>query len=219
LGSTAAEVRSRLSGELQLPTGYFFDVGGKVESQARASRSLTIAIAVALVAVFLLIYLALDSALDAGLILASLPVAFVGSIVALLISRETWNVSSLVGLIGLFGIAVQNGLVLVTQIQRLVTEGKTLEAVVREASIGRLRPKIMTAATAILGLLPILLLRLHGTEIERPLAIVMTGGLVTSTVFHTSCTTDLVSVCPSFRQPPMAISHLPIIERLPQQNR
>ncbi|MFL6313827.1 MAG: efflux RND transporter permease subunit [Terriglobales bacterium] len=183
LGSTAAEVRNRLSRELQLPMGYFFDVGGKVESQARASRSLTIAIVIALVAVFLLLYLALDSVLDAGLILASLPVAFVGSIVALLISGETWNVSSLVGLIGLFGIAVQNGLVLVTQTRLLAAHGKPFETAVREASIGRVRPKIMTAATAILGLLPILLLRLHGTEIERPLAIVMTGGLITSTVF------------------------------------
>jgi heavy metal efflux system protein len=183
LGSTAAEVRDRISRGLQLPTGYFFDVGGKVESQERASRSLTIAIVIALITVFLLLYLALDSVLDAGLILVSLPVAFVGSIVALLISGETWNVSSLVGLIGLFGIAVQNGLVLVTQTRWLMAQGKQFEAAVREASIGRVRPKIMTAATAILGLLPILALRLHGTEIERPLAIVMTGGLVTSTLF------------------------------------
>jgi cobalt-zinc-cadmium resistance protein CzcA len=138
---------------------------------------------VALIGVFLLLYLALDSVLDASLILVSLPVAFVGSIVALLISGETWNVSSLVGLIGLFGIAVQNGLVLVTQTRLLVAQGKPFEGAVREASIGRVRPKIMTAATAILGLLPILLLRLHGTEIERPLAIVMTGGLITSTLF------------------------------------
>jgi heavy metal efflux system protein len=183
LGSTASEVRDRISRGLQLPTGYFFDVGGKVESQERASRSLTIAIVIALIAVFLLLFLALDSVLDAGLILVSLPVAFVGSIVALLVSGETWNVSSLVGLIGLFGIAVQNGLVLVTQTRSLMAQGKQFEVAVREASIGRVRPKIMTAATAILGLLPVLVLRLHGTEIERPLAIVMTGGLITSTVF------------------------------------
>jgi cobalt-zinc-cadmium resistance protein CzcA len=183
LGSIAAEVRNRLSAQLQLPTGYFFDVGGKVENQERASRSLTIAIAVALLAVFLLLYLALDSVLDAGLILASVPVAFVGSIVALLVTGETWNVSSLVGLIGLFGIAVQNGLVLVTQTRLVMAQGKSFEEAVREASIGRVRPKIMTAATAILGMLPILILPLHGTEIERPLATVVTGGLVTSTVF------------------------------------
>jgi cobalt-zinc-cadmium resistance protein CzcA len=92
-------------------------------------------------------------------------------------------VSSLVGLIGLFGIAAQNGLVLVTQTRALIAEGKPFAEALREASIGRVRPKLMTASTAILGLLPLLVLRLHGTEIERPLAIVMIGGLVTSTLF------------------------------------
>ena len=91
--------------------------------------------------------------------------------------------SSLVGLIGLFGIAVQNGLVLVTQTRALVAEGQPFPEALREASLGRVRPKLMTAATAILGLLPLLVLDLHGTEIERPLAIVMIGGLVTSTLF------------------------------------
>ena len=116
-------------------------------------------------------------------ILISLPVAFVGAIVALVLSGETWNVSSLVGLCGLFGIAVQNGLVLVTQTRSIMGEGKPFPEALREASIGRVRPKLMTAATATLGLLPLLILRLHGTEIERPLAIVMIGGLVTSTLF------------------------------------
>lgn len=183
LSGTAAEIRSRLTQELQLPSGYFFDVGGKVEGQERAARSLTVAIGLALFAVFILLYLALGSTSEAFLILATIPVAFVGSILALFASGETWNVSSLVGLIGLFGIAVQNGLVLVTQTRSLLADGKPFHEAVREASIGRVRPKIMTAATAIFGLLPILVLRLHGTEIERPLAVVMTGGLVTSTLF------------------------------------
>jgi len=130
-----------------------------------------------------LLHLALGSTAEALVILATLPDAFVGAIVALLLSGETWNVSSLVGLIGLFGIAVQNGLVLVTQTRGLVGEGQPFAAALREASIGRVRPKIMTAATAILGLTPLLVLRLHGTEIERPLAVVMIGGLVTSTLF------------------------------------
>lgn len=117
------------------------------------------------------------------MILGTVPVAFVGGILALLLAGETWNVSSLVGLIGLFGIAVQNSLVLVTQTRGLLAEGKPLPQAVREASIGRVRPKLMTAGTATLGLLPLLVLQLHGTEIERPLAIVMIGGLVTSTLF------------------------------------
>lgn len=183
LGSTAADIRARFTKQLQLPSGYFFDVGGKVEGQERAARSLAVAIGVALFAVFLLLYVALGSTAEATMILATIPVAFVGSILALLLAGETWNVSSLVGLIGLFGIAVQNGLVLVTQTRTLMAEGKPLREAIREASIGRVRPKLMTASTAICGLLPILLLRMHGTEIERPLAIVMTGGLVTSTLF------------------------------------
>jgi len=183
LGSTAAEISSRLSKELDLPTGYFFNVGGRVESQSRAARSLGIAIGVAILAVFLLLYLAFGSAAEAVVILATLPTASVGGIVALLIAGETWNVSSLVGLIGLFGIAVQNGLVLITQTRALINEGIPFESALREACIGRVRPKIMTATTAILGLLPLLVLRLHGTEIERPLAVVMIGGLVTSTIF------------------------------------
>ena len=183
LGSTADEVRARLEQGLELPTGYFFDVGGRVESQARATRALLVSGALAVLAVFVLLYLALGSSAEAAVILATLPDAFVGGILALLVAGETWNVSSLVGLIGLFGIAVQNGLVLVAQTRGLVADGRTFAQALEEASIGRVRPKLMTAGCAILGLLPLLLLRLHGTELERPLAVVMIGGLLTSTLF------------------------------------
>jgi cobalt-zinc-cadmium resistance protein CzcA len=183
LGSAAAEVRQRLVSDLRLPTGYFVDVGGRVEQQERAAQSLTVAILAAVLAVFVLLYLALGSFSETMVILATLPDAFVGGILALLIAGETWNVSSLVGLIGLFGIAVQNGLVLVAQTRGLVADGRPFKEALREASIGRVRPKVMTALTAILGLLPLLILNLHGTEIERPLAIVMIGGLITSTLF------------------------------------
>ena len=183
LGSAAAEVGRRVREAVRLPPGYFVDVGGRVESQARAAHALTVAILTAVLAVLVLLYLALGSWADALVILGALPTAFVGGILALLVAGETWNVSSLVGLIGLFGIAVQNGLVLVTQTCELLANGTPFETAIREASIGRVRPKLMTAATAIFGLLPLLVLRLHGTEIERPLAVVMTGGLVTSTLF------------------------------------
>jgi cobalt-zinc-cadmium resistance protein CzcA len=183
LASAADEVRRHLGDGLRLPTGYFFDVGGRVEIQGRAARSLMLAVGVAVLAVAILLYLALGSLAEALVILATLPDAFVGAIVALLLTGETWNVSSLVGLIGLFGIAVQNGLVLVTQTRTLIAEGRPFDVALREASIGRVRPKLMTATAAILGLLPLLVLRLHGTEIERPLAIVMVGGLLTSTLF------------------------------------
>ncbi len=183
LSSAAREVTAKLHQELELPSGYFLEVGGRVESQARALRSLGVAVGIAVLAVFALLYMALGRVSETLVILATLPDAFVGGIVALAIAGETWNVSSLVGLIGLFGIAVQNGLVLVTQTRALVQKGTPFREALREASIGRVRPKLMTAATAILGLLPLLVLPLHGTEIERPLAIVMIGGLVTSTLF------------------------------------
>ena len=183
LGSVAADVRERLARDLTLETGYFVDVGGRVEQQERATAAFALAIAAAVAAVFLLLYLALGSFAETLVILATLPDAFVGGIVALLIAGETWNVSSLVGLIGLFGIAVQNGLVLVAQTRALVADGRPFADALREASLGRVRPKLMTALTAILGLLPLLVLPMHGTEIERPLAVVMIGGLVTSTLF------------------------------------
>ncbi|MBI2569025.1 MAG: efflux RND transporter permease subunit [Candidatus Schekmanbacteria bacterium] len=200
LGSVAGDARRLLAAELELPTGYFVDVGGRVENQARAARALGFAIAVAGVAVFLLLYLALGSVAEALMIVAALPVAFVGGIVALLLAGETWNVSSLVGLIGLFGIAVQNGLVLVTQTRGLLAAGRQFSEALREASIGRLRPKIMTASVAILGLLPLLVLRLHGTEVERPLAVVMTGGLVTSTLFTLLALPTFYLLLDRFRQ-------------------
>jgi cobalt-zinc-cadmium resistance protein CzcA len=183
LGSTAREVRAHLAAELSLPAGYFVDVGGRVESQERAARALRVALVVAGVAVFTLLYLALGSLPEVLAILVSLPVALAGAVTALALSGGTWNVSSLVGLCGLLGIAVQNGLVLVAQTRALTAQGRPFEAALREACVGRVRPKLMTAATAILGLLPMLLLRLEGTEIERPLAVVMIGGLVTSTLF------------------------------------
>ncbi|HEY1303856.1 MAG TPA: efflux RND transporter permease subunit [Vicinamibacterales bacterium] len=183
LGSAAAEIRQRLATDLHLPTGYFWNVGGRVEQQERATQSLTVAIAAAILAVFVLLYLALGSFAETAVILATIPSAFVGGIAALMLAGETWNVSSLVGLIGLFGIAVQNSLVLIAQTRTLMREGRPFREALHEASIGRVRPKVMTASTAILGLLPLLVLNMHGTEIERPLAVVMIGGVVTSTAF------------------------------------
>jgi cobalt-zinc-cadmium resistance protein CzcA len=183
LASTAAEVRSSLERGLKLPAGYSFSLGGRVEGQERAQRALLAAILVAAVAVFVLLYLALDSIAETLVILGTLPSAFVGGILALWLTGGSWNVSSLVGLIGLFGIAVQNGLVLITQTKGLIAEGLPFGQAIREASVSRVRPKLMTAATAILGLLPLVVFDFRGGELEKPLAVVMIGGLLTSTLF------------------------------------
>jgi cobalt-zinc-cadmium resistance protein CzcA len=182
LATVAAGIDERLAG-MAWPTGYFYEVGGKVEGQSRAASALLVAVAIAWVAVFALLTLALDSVRETVVVLAALPLALVGGVAALALSGGTWNVSSMVGLIGLFGIAVQNGLVLVTQARALEARGLPLAQALREASLGRVRPKLMTAGTAILGLLPLVVLDLPGTEIERPLAVVLVGGLVSSTLF------------------------------------
>ncbi|HEV8114575.1 MAG TPA: efflux RND transporter permease subunit [Planctomycetota bacterium] len=183
LASAAADVRALLDEKLDLPAGTSFVLGGRVEGQERAQRALVAAILAAAAAVFLLLYLALDSLAETVVILATLPSAFVGGILALWLTDGTWNVSSLVGLIGLFGIAVQNGLVLITQTKGLIARGIPFEQAIREASVSRVRPKILTAATAILGLLPLVVFHFRGAELEKPLAVVMIGGVLTSTLF------------------------------------
>jgi len=112
-------------------------------------------------------------------VLATLPDACGGGLIALWIAGETWNVSSIVGMIGLFGVAVQNSLVLITQTKQLLAAGLPFEDALREASLGRVRPKLMTAGAAILGLAP-MLFGFGGSELERPLAIGMGGGPVPS---------------------------------------
>jgi len=182
LGSVVEDVRRSVSA-IALPAGYYVTYGGQYESAQRAASALMLATGVALFIIFLLLFMALGSAAEAGLILATLPVALVGGVLSLLLSRETLNVSSGVGFIALFGIAVQNGLVLITQARQIEAEGTSLRAAIREASINRLRPKLLTASCAMLGLLPLVITRGVGSEIERPMAIVMIGGLCTSTLF------------------------------------
>jgi len=117
-----------------------------------------------------------------AMVVATLPMAFAGGLYALGLAGETWNVGSIVGVIGLFGVAVQNSLVLIAQTKELLRSGLPFPQALREASVGRVRPKLMTAGSAILGLLP-MLFGLGGSELERPLAIVMVGGLLSSTLF------------------------------------
>ncbi len=182
LSSVVADIKQGLK-NIQMPPDYYVVFGGQFENQQRAMRSLGIASAVALTVVFMLLFVALYSASHAAIILATVPSAFIGGVASLLITGESINVSSAVGFIALFGIAVQNSLVLLTQTRDFIAEGHTRDEAIRLASIQRLRPKLMTASCAALGLLPILLSSGVGAEIEKPLAIVMVGGLVTSTLF------------------------------------
>jgi cobalt-zinc-cadmium resistance protein CzcA len=181
LGGTARRIEAALA-QLELPAGTTVGLAGKIEEARETQRRLLVASAVALALVALLLFLALGSLRDVLVVLATLPTAFAGGLFALWLAGETWNASSIVGLIGLFGVAVQNSLVLISQTNGLRRSGVAPLTSLREASLGRVRPKLMTAGAAILGLLP-MLLGFGGSELERPLAIVMVGGLVTSTLF------------------------------------
>lgn len=165
-----------------LPKGTAIRIGGKVEEARETGRRLLVAIAAALGLVVGLLYVALGRWREVFVVFATLPDAFAGGLLALWLAGETWNVSSIVGVIGLFGVAVQNSLVLITQAKQALARGLPFEAALEEAALSRVRPKLMTAGAAILGLLP-LLFGLGGSELERPLALVMVGGLVTSTLF------------------------------------
>ncbi len=181
LGGTAKRIEKALEG-VKLPEGTFVKLGGKIEEARETQRRLGIAIAAALSLVVGLLYLALKKWREVLVVIATLPDAFAGALFALWLAGETWNISSIVGMIGLFGVAVQNSLVLITQAKDLMAKGVPFEEALREASIGRVRPKLMTAGAAILGLMP-MLFGFGGSELERPLAIAMVGGLVTSTLF------------------------------------
>jgi cobalt-zinc-cadmium resistance protein CzcA len=181
LGGVAKRVEARLA-SLALPAGTTVGLAGQIEEARSTQRRLAVAFAVSLALVFFLLLMALGSVREVTIVLATLPLAFAGGLCALALAGETWNASSIVGVIGLFGVAVQNSLVLITQTKGFLAQGLPLPAAVREASLGRVRPKLMTAGAAILGLTP-MLLGLGGSELERPLAVVMVGGLVTSTIF------------------------------------
>lgn len=181
LGGTAKRLEAALA-ELKLPPGSALGLAGKIEEARETQRKLLIASAVALCLVVLLLYLALGRWREVAVVLGTLPLAFAGGLCALYLAGETWNASSIVGVIGLFGVAVQNSLVLITQTKEMLARGLPFREALREASLGRVRPKLMTAGAAILGLLP-MLLGFGGSELERPLAVVMVGGLLTSTLF------------------------------------
>ncbi len=166
----------------ELPAGASVGFAGKVEQARETRHRLLVASAVALALVVVLLAVVLGRAREVAVVLLTLPTALAGGFIALGWAGETWNASSIVGAMGLFGIAVQNSLVLLVQTRELLATGLPFAAALREAAVGRVRPKLMTVGAAILGLVP-MLFGFGGSELERPLAIVLVGGLVTSTFF------------------------------------
>jgi len=182
LGSVADEIRARISEKVELPTGYFVEYGGQFENQQRAMKRLSIIVPMVIAAVFILLWMTFGAWRDAFIIIVNIPLALIGGIIGLLVTGEYLSVPAAVGFIALFGIAVQNGVVLVSYFNQLRREGKSLNDAVLEGGMLRLRPVLMTALTTVLGLLPLLLSRGIGSEVQRPLAVVVVFGLTTSTL-------------------------------------
>ena len=185
VGSVVEELRSHVRSEVSLPAGYFLEYGGQFESGQRATRRITILSLFSLAAIFLLLFQEFRSLRTATLLLVNLPLALTGGVFAVLLIGGTINVATLVGFITLFGIAVRNGILLVSRYQDLREEGVAWPRAIREGSMERLAPILMTALTAGLALVPLALgLGEPGKEIQAPLAIVVLGGLITSTALN-----------------------------------
>ncbi|MFM8696135.1 MAG: efflux RND transporter permease subunit [Betaproteobacteria bacterium] len=182
LAGFVAEVQQRLDAEVRLPEGYRFVYGGQFENMERAMGTLAIIVPLTIAAIFFLLFLLFNSVKLAVLIIMVLPFASIGGVIGLFVTGEYLSVPASVGFIALWGIAVLNGVVLVTCIKRLREDGVELATAVREGCVQRFRPVMMTATVALLGLVPFLFATGPGSEVQRPLAIVVIGGLLSSTL-------------------------------------
>ena len=176
------EAKAAVAKTIKLPPGYSLTWGGQFENQQRAAARLAVVVPVALGMIFLLLFTTFGSVRQATLVLTNIPFALIGGILALWVSGEYMSVPASVGFIALLGIAVLNGVVMVTYFNQLHDEGMPITQVVFEGAKHRLRPVLMTASITAFGLLPVLFATGPGSEIQKPLAIVVTGGLISSTL-------------------------------------
>ena len=181
MGSVVEDIRQAIADKVDLPTGYSIDIGGQFENQQRAQKRLSLVVPVSLGLIALLLYFAFGSVGQAMLILVNVPLAVIGGVFSLWVSGQYLSVPSSVGFITLFGVAVLNGVVMVESINQRITDGLAVADAVFDGATSRLRPVLMTAITSALGLIPMLLSQGVGAEIQKPLASVIVGGLITAT--------------------------------------
>jgi heavy metal efflux system protein len=176
------EANDRIAAEVDMPSGYWIEWGGAFENQQRALARLSLIVPITIFFIFILLYTAFNSAKYAIMIIANVPFATIGGLIALAITGQYLSVPSAIGFIAVFGVAMLNGIVLVSFINELRERGLSVAEAVRQGAEMRLRPVMMTASVAILGLVPMLLSSGVGAETQRPLASVVVGGLITSTL-------------------------------------
>ncbi len=182
LGSYVEEARQKIQAEVKIPDGYWITWGGQFENLISARNRLFIVVPVCLTLIFLLLYTAFNSVRFALLVFSGVPLALTGGILALWIRDMPFSISAAVGFIALSGIAVLNGLVLITRINQIRVEKDNLNLAIKEGSLTRLRPVLMTALVASLGFVPMALATGTGSEVQKPLATVVIGGLISSTI-------------------------------------
>jgi cobalt-zinc-cadmium resistance protein CzcA len=181
--SVVTEIQQKLNAQIKFPPGYYVSYGGQFENLKEATKRLSVAVPVALLLIILLLYFSFGSFNQSLLIFSAIPMAAIGGVFALLIRGMPFSISAGVGFIALFGVAVLNGIVLITEFNRLRKSGKTdLKEIVLEGTEVRLRPVLMTATVASLGFLPMAISTAAGAEVQKPLATVVIGGLITSTI-------------------------------------
>ena len=210
LGGFVAEVQQRVEEQVKLPEGYSFSWGGQFENMQRAMGTLTVIVPLTVAAIYFLLFLMFNSARLAALIITVLPFASIGGIFGLAITGEYLSVPASVGFIALWGIAVLNGVVLITYVRRLREDGMPIAEALREGCAQRFRPVMMTATVALLGLVPFLFATGPGSEVQRPLAVVVIGGLITSTLL----TLVVLPVLYRWFEPPVVESDAHRRERL-----
>lgn len=182
IGSFVKDAQAAIEREIKLPNGYYLRWGGQFENLQRASERLLIVVPLALFLIFVLLFTTFNSLKQAVLIYTGIPFAIVGGVFALALRGLPFSISAGVGFIALFGVAVLNGVVMVSAINRLREEGRSVTDAVREGADTRLRPVLMTALVASLGFIPMAIATSAGAEVQRPLATVVIGGLITSTL-------------------------------------
>ena len=182
LGSFVAEAQQKIGAQVKLPTGYWIGWGGQFEQLASASQRLAIVVPIALLLIFILLFMSLGSAVDSLLVFSGVPLALTGGIAALLLRDIPLSISAGVGFITLSGVAVLNGLIIIAAIQGLREQGRPLIEAVREGALLRLRAVLMTSLVAPLGFVPMAIATGPGAEVQRPLATVVIGGIISSAV-------------------------------------
>jgi len=180
--SFVEDIRQRIEENVQFPSGYYVTFGGQFENQQRAADRLSMVVPVAIVLIYLMLFVTFGSLRQAGLIILNIPFAMIGGVVSLYLSGLYLSVPASVGFITLFGVAVLNGVVMVSFFNQLRESGRTVLEAVKEGAERRLRPVLMTALIASLGLIPLLFATGPGSELQQPLAVVVIGGLFTSTL-------------------------------------